>query len=212
MRAGVPALERTPSILPVASPVPLLVRARSAGWRPGCSSTCSRRSASRRTPRWAGTQPAPTFCSCAHACAYSPCSICTSPTTEAASSSCSPQGRDTLKYCCRCSFLEIYNENITDLLNPKATNLSIREDTHGCFVDFLSETEVLNGACSALPVVHAITQRTSHSAIDCPSMLRGMGLHVGPPAAARGWCPAQPRADPRARRCCPPSQWMTSWR
>eukprot|EP00983_Pelagomonas_calceolata_P124159 1161078-Pelagomonas_calceolata.AAC.18 len=29
------------------------------------------------------------------------------------------------------SFLEIYNETITDLLNPSATNLQIREDTHG---------------------------------------------------------------------------------
>eukprot|EP00200_Dunaliella_tertiolecta_P008228 CAMPEP_0202367962 /NCGR_PEP_ID=MMETSP1127-20130417/194_1 /ASSEMBLY_ACC=CAM_ASM_000462 /TAXON_ID=3047 /ORGANISM="Dunaliella tertiolecta, Strain CCMP1320" /LENGTH=1300 /DNA_ID=CAMNT_0048963299 /DNA_START=104 /DNA_END=4006 /DNA_ORIENTATION=+ len=54
------------------------------------------------------------------------------------------KGRDSLRYSCRCSFLEIYNETITDLLNPSATNLQIREDTHGCFVEYLTETEVLN--------------------------------------------------------------------
>ena len=48
-----------------------------------------------------------------------------------------------------CSFLEIYNETITDLLNPSATNLQIREDTHGCFVEYLTETEVLNGELGA---------------------------------------------------------------
>lgn len=37
-----------------------------------------------------------------------------------------PQGRDRLKFCCRCSMLEIYNEVITDLLNPSATNLQAR--------------------------------------------------------------------------------------
>lgn len=36
------------------------------------------------------------------------------------------QGRDRLKFCCRCSMLEIYNEVITDLLNPSATNLQVR--------------------------------------------------------------------------------------
>ncbi|KAJ6860521.1 Kinesin-like protein KIN-12A [Populus alba x Populus x berolinensis] len=33
-----------------------------------------------------------------------------------------------LKYQCRCSFLEIYNEQITDLLDPGQRNLQIRED------------------------------------------------------------------------------------
>ena len=40
----------------------------------------------------------------------------------------------------RCSFLEIYNEVLTDLLNPEATHLQIREDVkHGIYVEHLSE-------------------------------------------------------------------------
>ena len=58
------------------------------------------------------------------------------------------QGRDKLRYNCRCSCLEIYNESITDLLNPSATNLQLREDpARGIYVDGLSEKEVLNGEC-----------------------------------------------------------------
>lgn len=34
-----------------------------------------------------------------------------------------------VQYSCSCSLLEIYNETITDLLNPSATNLQLREDT-----------------------------------------------------------------------------------
>ncbi|KAG0558177.1 hypothetical protein KC19_10G010000 [Ceratodon purpureus] len=45
-----------------------------------------------------------------------------------------------LLYQCRCSFLEIYNEQITDLLEPSQRNLLIREDTKtGVYVDSLSE-------------------------------------------------------------------------
>uniref|UniRef100_A0A7I4BD30 Kinesin motor domain-containing protein n=1 Tax=Physcomitrium patens TaxID=3218 RepID=A0A7I4BD30_PHYPA len=45
-----------------------------------------------------------------------------------------------LVYQCRCSFLEIYNEQITDLLEPSLKNLMIREDTKsGVYVDNLSE-------------------------------------------------------------------------
>ena len=36
------------------------------------------------------------------------------------------QGRERLRYSLKCSFLEIYNETITDLLNPAAYNLQIR--------------------------------------------------------------------------------------
>ena len=59
------------------------------------------------------------------------------------------QGRDVLRYNCRCSCLEIYNETITDLLNPSATNLQLREDpSRGIYVDGLAEKEVLNGVSS----------------------------------------------------------------
>jgi kinesin family protein 15 len=42
--------------------------------------------------------------------------------------------------------LEIYNEVITDLVNPDATNLQIREDIkRGCYVEDLSSHSVQNG-------------------------------------------------------------------
>eukprot|EP00884_Botryococcus_braunii_P012461 jgi/Botrbrau1/21215/Bobra.39_2s0016.1 len=53
-------------------------------------------------------------------------------------------GRD-VRYSCRCSFLEIYNESISDLLNTSAVNLQLREDVkRGCYVDGLSDHIVLN--------------------------------------------------------------------
>ncbi|WCJ27531.1 phragmoplast-associated kinesin-related protein putative [Euphorbia peplus] len=48
-----------------------------------------------------------------------------------------------LKYQCRCSFLEIYNEQITDLLDPSQRNLQIREDVKsGVYVENLREDYV----------------------------------------------------------------------
>ncbi|CAN4120893.1 unnamed protein product [Withania somnifera] len=45
-----------------------------------------------------------------------------------------------LAYQCRCSFLEIYNEQITDLLDPSQRNLQLREDVRtGVYVENLSE-------------------------------------------------------------------------
>ncbi|CAI9762820.1 unnamed protein product [Fraxinus pennsylvanica] len=45
-----------------------------------------------------------------------------------------------LVYMCRCSFLEIYNEQITDLLDPNQKNLQIREDIKsGVYVENLTE-------------------------------------------------------------------------
>ncbi|KAK9691156.1 hypothetical protein RND81_09G179600 [Saponaria officinalis] len=50
---------------------------------------------------------------------------------------------EKLKYSCKCSFLEIYNEQITDLLDPSSTNLLLREDVKkGVYVENLSEFEV----------------------------------------------------------------------
>uniref|UniRef100_A0A0E0EEZ8 Kinesin motor domain-containing protein n=1 Tax=Oryza meridionalis TaxID=40149 RepID=A0A0E0EEZ8_9ORYZ len=50
---------------------------------------------------------------------------------------------DKLKYICKCSFLEIYNEQITDLLEPSSTNLQIREDIKkGVYVENLMECYV----------------------------------------------------------------------
>uniref|UniRef100_A0A9I9DNE2 Kinesin motor domain-containing protein n=1 Tax=Cucumis melo TaxID=3656 RepID=A0A9I9DNE2_CUCME len=48
-----------------------------------------------------------------------------------------------LKYSCKCSFLEIYNEQITDLLEPSSTNLQLREDSKkGVYVENLTEHSV----------------------------------------------------------------------
>ncbi|KAK7247028.1 hypothetical protein RIF29_41904 [Crotalaria pallida] len=48
-----------------------------------------------------------------------------------------------LKYQCHCSFLEIYNEQITDLLDPNQRNLQIREDVKaGVYVENLTEEHV----------------------------------------------------------------------
>ncbi|KAL6847284.1 hypothetical protein ACP4OV_023137 [Aristida adscensionis] len=50
---------------------------------------------------------------------------------------------ENLKYSCKCSFLEIYNEQITDLLEPSSSNLPLREDIRkGVFVENLTEIEV----------------------------------------------------------------------
>ncbi|XP_068661791.1 kinesin-like protein KIN-12E isoform X2 [Aristolochia californica] len=50
---------------------------------------------------------------------------------------------EKLKYSCKCSFLEIYNEQITDLLEPSSTNLQLREDLKkGVHVENLKEFEV----------------------------------------------------------------------
>ncbi|KAL8262892.1 hypothetical protein R6Q59_024241 [Mikania micrantha] len=48
-----------------------------------------------------------------------------------------------LMYQCRCSFLEIYNEQITDLLNPSQRNLHLREDSKtGVYVENLTEETI----------------------------------------------------------------------
>uniref|UniRef100_F6HE33 Kinesin motor domain-containing protein n=1 Tax=Vitis vinifera TaxID=29760 RepID=F6HE33_VITVI len=50
---------------------------------------------------------------------------------------------EKLKYSCKCSFLEIYNEQITDLLEPSSTNLQLREDMKkGVYVENLTEYHV----------------------------------------------------------------------
>ena len=44
------------------------------------------------------------------------------------------------EYLIRCSYLEIYNEQIMDLLDPSQVNLQIREDIKkGVYVDGLNE-------------------------------------------------------------------------
>lgn len=55
------------------------------------------------------------------------------------------QCHENLTFCVKVSMLEIYNEVITDLLNPSGSNLQIREDIkRGCFVEDLSEQLIQN--------------------------------------------------------------------
>ncbi|KAH0880568.1 hypothetical protein HID58_067962 [Brassica napus] len=50
---------------------------------------------------------------------------------------------EKLRFSCKCSFLEIYNEQITDLLEPSSTNLQLREDLgKGVYVENLVEHNV----------------------------------------------------------------------
>lgn len=51
------------------------------------------------------------------------------------------------EYIIRCSFLEIYNEQIIDLLNPKNnSNLQIREDIKkGVYVEGITEETIFKG-------------------------------------------------------------------
>ncbi|KAI3791167.1 hypothetical protein L2E82_04825 [Cichorium intybus] len=64
-----------------------------------------------------------------------------------------------LVYQCRCSFLEIYNEQITDLLDPASRNLHIREDTKtGVYVENLREESV----CSIKDVTQLLKKGLSN--------------------------------------------------
>ncbi|XP_064983003.1 kinesin-like protein KIN-12F [Musa acuminata AAA Group] len=52
---------------------------------------------------------------------------------------------EKLKYSCKCSFLEIYSEQINDLLVPSSSNLLLREDIRkGVYVENLTEYVVKN--------------------------------------------------------------------
>ena len=66
---------------------------------------------------------------------------------------CSLQGSGQRTVKCKCSFLEIYNETLTDLLSPtEGQHLQIREDaSHGIYVENLCE-ESASGS-EALPLV-----------------------------------------------------------
>ncbi|KAB1213491.1 Kinesin-like protein KIN12B [Morella rubra] len=76
-----------------------------------------------------------------------------------------------LEYQCRCSFLEIYNEQITDLLDPSQRNLQIREDVKsGVYVENLKE----ESACTMKDVTQLLikglsNRRTGATSINAES-------------------------------------------
>ncbi|KAG6533292.1 hypothetical protein ZIOFF_007158 [Zingiber officinale] len=76
---------------------------------------------------------------------------------------------EKLQFTCRCSFLEIYNEHILDLLNPSCVNLQIREDSKkGVYVENLSEFEV---SC-ARDVMQQLIQGSSNRKVAATNMNR----------------------------------------
>ncbi|KAM7522910.1 hypothetical protein LguiA_012812 [Lonicera macranthoides] len=76
---------------------------------------------------------------------------------------------EKIRYTCKCSFLEIYNEQILDLLDPSSLNLQIREDTKkGVYVDNLTEVEVT----SARDVIQQLVQGSSNRKVAATNMNR----------------------------------------
>ncbi|XP_073143760.1 kinesin-like protein KIN-12E [Henckelia pumila] len=74
---------------------------------------------------------------------------------------------EKLKFTCKCSFLEIYNEQIIDLLDPASVNLQIREDTKkGVYVDNLTEVEVT----SAREVIQQLIQGAANRKVAATNM------------------------------------------
>ncbi|TKY59131.1 Phragmoplast orienting kinesin 2 [Spatholobus suberectus] len=76
---------------------------------------------------------------------------------------------ENLKYNCKCSFLEIYNEQITDLLDPSSTNMLLREDVKkGVYVENLSEFEVQ----SVSDIIRLLIQGSSNRKVAATNMNR----------------------------------------
>ncbi|KAL0816662.1 hypothetical protein Bca101_073106 [Brassica carinata] len=80
---------------------------------------------------------------------------------------------EKLRFSCKCSFLEIYNEQITDLLEPSSTNLQLREDLgKGVYVENLVEHNVRtvnDGAANRkIAATHMNSESSrSHSVFTC---------------------------------------------
>ncbi|CAO2825075.1 unnamed protein product [Amaranthus hypochondriacus] len=76
---------------------------------------------------------------------------------------------EKLRFTCKCSFLEIYNEQILDLLNPSSVNLQIREDLKkGIHVENITELEVT----SAREVMQQLLQGAANRKVAATNMNR----------------------------------------
>ena len=65
----------------------------------------------------------------------------------------------------RASYLELYNEQINDLLNPESTNLQLRAHAQtGVFVENLLQARRL---CGMRCVVHRTLQCVLHCVVHC---------------------------------------------
>ncbi|XP_020108284.1 kinesin-like protein KIN-12E isoform X1 [Ananas comosus] len=77
------------------------------------------------------------------------------------------RSNEQLRFSCKCSFLEIYNEQITDLLEPSSTNLQLREDMKkGVYVENLKECDV----SSVKDVVELLLQGAANRKIAATNM------------------------------------------
>ncbi|MQM03238.1 hypothetical protein Taro_036017 [Colocasia esculenta] len=76
---------------------------------------------------------------------------------------------EKVQFTCKCSFLEIYNEQILDLLDPSSANLQIREDAkRGVHVENLKEFEVT----SARDVMQQLLQGAANRKVAATNMNR----------------------------------------
>ncbi|XP_021892636.1 kinesin-like protein KIN-12E [Carica papaya] len=76
---------------------------------------------------------------------------------------------EKLRFTCKCSFLEIYNEQILDLLDPSSSNLQLREDMKkGVYVENLKEIEV---TC-ARDVIQQLVQGAANRKVAATNMNR----------------------------------------
>ncbi|KAL9235395.1 hypothetical protein vseg_010155 [Gypsophila vaccaria] len=76
---------------------------------------------------------------------------------------------EKFRFTCKCSFLEIYNEHILDLLNPSSANLQIREDLKkGIYVENLTELEV----SSARDVMQQLLEGSMNRKVAATNMNR----------------------------------------
>ncbi|PKA54345.1 Kinesin-like protein KIN12A [Apostasia shenzhenica] len=77
------------------------------------------------------------------------------------------QSDKKLLFTCRCSFLELYNEQIFDLLDPCSVNLQIREDARkGIHVENLKEIEV----SSPRDVIQQLIQGAANRKVSATNM------------------------------------------
>lgn len=88
------------------------------------------------------------------------------------------------RYLVRASYLQIYNEVISDLLRAERTNLVVREDRRrGVYVEGLSEW-VVRSPAEVFQLMHAYVGRWSVPAILCCAGVRRPGPR-GRPSSTR---------------------------
>ncbi len=89
------------------------------------------------------------------------------------------QGREKLRCSVRCTYLEIYREELADLLRPRGPPLALRQDAaRGAFVEGLEERDVFNCARphARLPAVWIKSIRCHDFSISGPKLVHNMTM------------------------------------